>query len=295
MDNERKIKISNVNIKNNITIDFENKVKINNRYYLNVQCLNCSNSSLCRLDQISKGSFSCRACIRKRWVESVEKISDKFTIVDDSNSNSIQIHCSNCDNVFGVQSGHLSAFKCKGCIEKAYKDALRKRDCKYISRYTKKSSGDTLYIVYENILGETFEVQSGHLLSGNWLEFKPKEAETIKLYIMEFFSKEESMWYFKIGVSINPEYRLKSLKLTESVIVKEIRSFSSRKDCLEFETNVHKKLKNFKADENVVKSFSKKIKMRNGEQKHDGVSEWFCSKSKELFQKEFLNAISIEN
>lgn len=292
-----KIKISQPEIlqEKNIEIHHDTYKRYKSKTYIDVTCNNCSTRKTVRLDQLSIGSFKCRTCIELSWVEKIKKVGKNFELIDKSNSEKLGIFCKDCNTSFRIQSGHVGAFKCPGCIDKKYIDALLKRDCKYIDRYTKKETGDTLYIVYENQLGEIREVQSGHLLSNKWKHFEPKSDGIYYLYLFSAYLEDEKLWYFKIGVSCNPDYRLRTLKPKINVEIEILEKFSSLKDCLHFETRIHKHMLKYAANQTSVYKITGKFKNRNGKVNLDGKTEWFSCENREIFRKELNNGIYVWN
>jgi hypothetical protein len=78
--------------------------------------------------------------------------------------------------------------------------------------------------------------------------------------------------YCKIGTAVNPEVRMKDLKLPEGSTCVELLRFEQRWLADSFEKELHKYFEEHNVSTDVVKGFSRRVIRKN---RVDGVTEWF--------------------
>lgn len=269
-----------------------------NKRYVAVECLYDGEISYKRFDTIRKGVFNCDSCRILTYFDKLSlnnKVDIKLLSVGTS---TVSVQCKTCDHIFNVQSSHLSTFICQSCKLNRFKNALKEKNCEYLYSYTGPPPGNPSFIVYKNEYNDVRRVQTGALMNGRWSSTGYRnDTEDVHLYLFRFENEDDNRIpigvYSKIGISKHPEIRLRDLRISFNTSIEILKTFKSRRKCLEFETKIHRILKEYNVDKKIAAKFTNGIvrnKKRNVE-RHDGVTEWFLFDNDEEMRVKLNEAI----
>lgn len=275
-------------------IHYNNTTLINNKKYTLVECLNDKTLFYKRSDTLGQENFKCITCRQISYLHKLVSNTKVDVSIVDATTSHVVFKCNRCNHIFMMTSSHLQTFRCENCVKLRYVDALKYKNCEYVDRYTKPGTSGSLVVKYRNELGELREVCASALLSGAWLPTNTWDRNQRKTYLYGFSFTTPDKQYMKIGISYNPELRLKSLQTFSECKIHILKVFNNYIDALVYEKAIHKYLVENKVPKDISTTFSGR-KRRGNSLKKDGMTEWFGWDINVDMEKEVLNAIQIND
>lgn len=248
-------------------------------------CNTCGTTTTICLGTVMNGNKPrCKTCLDLKYSKMVEKIG--FDYVCYNGDNTLDIRCKKDGSVLTVRisaltCGFVGKSSCKQCQIDNLKDALSKKDCKFVEMYSTGKYGK-LRVKYTNQEGELFEATSGNILEGKFTTSTQghwRQPHEVYCTVVEYNGEK----FIKIGTANKSSKRIKDLKLAvDNVEIHVLKKFSNRFEADDFEQLLHDKYKPFNLDRSIPEKFTnlyKNVKYANGSINRvcEGTTEWFSS------------------
>lgn len=241
-------------------------------------------TTVCLASVMSGNKPRCKTCLDNKYSLAADSLG--FEYIGTNGNLHVDIRCKRDGNVFivargALMKGFVSKSSCRQCQIDNLKDALSKKDCKFVEMYSTGKYGK-LRVKYTNQEGELFEATSGNILEGKFTTSTQghwRQPHEVYCTVVEYNGEK----FIKIGTANNSSKRIKDLKLAvDNVEIHVLKKFSNRFEADDFEQLLHDKYKPFNLDRSIPEKFTnlyKNVKYANGSINRvcEGTTEWFSS------------------
>ena len=278
---ERKCKL----IRNNSqwSIDFDSKSKINKAYYLDAKCKNFEATAKFSVSGLDSGNIDCQNCLNIKISNDLEKLNFNFF---GKIKGKYFVGCRDCGTVQMKQATDYSKrgeVSCTVCNLNKVIEILEENNCVFLAAYVKNYSTRVVYLTQD---GKENDVAAKQIKENRFAKTKNHESSyAVYMFwnVIENFEIIPDGLYFKIGIAIEPEMRLKSLNLDFPCNIKVLKEDLSRSDAIKLEKEMHKLFWWCKLNKRIPEIFTNKISMtklskKSKRKRHymkDGATEWF--------------------
>lgn len=253
---------------------------------LHSSCNTCKSVLLSNTSTLQKGHAPrCVLCLNNKYSRLADNLNFDFICKDkprESASTLVTLRCRKDAAETTITSGELVAgyVACRECQLRAYRIALTKKNCIFISVESKLvGTRIKARVTYQNLIGEIFEATSSNILNGKFATVKDTHwYEKQCVYLISTYFNGET--YFKIGTATNAENRLKTLKLPETSTVVILASFDTRFKASNLEVALHQEFVKYAVDPSIPSQFTQGTKLSKrvtGAKVRikEGITEWF--------------------
>lgn len=255
------------------------KSKKQNRYIC-VRCKTCGSLLYRQVSQLMKGKFLCNICLRDKHCNIAESIGfDLIGKRNETGQNSVfLLRCrkdGHVSEVFaaGLLGGHV---RCEQCTIDKWRDILQKYDCEY-------TGFDDKRVYFKGVDGTPLSCSRAAISRGEFAKSSSSHWKNrTALYLICFYVNEDSVslksgFYFKIGVSSDPDSRLNIISLNVSSHLVVLGWYKSRWDAMKVEKSLHSTFSNISLNPSVAEGFTDGVGrvLKDGSMTKTGVTEWF--------------------
>ena len=267
----------------NWEIDFYSKSKIRNSYFLEMKCKDCEAISKFSVSGISSGNIRCQNCIHIKLAKDFDSLGFEFF---GKSGGRCFIGCRGCDTVTIRQTidySKRSKIDCSTCHMDQILEILESNGCSFVEKYM---DGWNTRIVYLTQDGQENDVAAKQIKENCFAKLKKSESPYRVYMFWKVIENSEIIpdgLYFKIGIAINPELRLKTLNLDFDCNIHVIEECLNRKDAIQKEKEMHDLFWWCKLGKTIPQIFTNRVSSsslskRNKKKRcymKDGVTEWF--------------------
>lgn len=259
---------------------------------VNCSCNVCGNERNIATSSLAiSKSISCEYCDLQSYKEKAKSIGYNFL---SKTGNKVLLECRKDFTKFEAHLAalHTGFIACEECRLSKYKERLAIKNCEFIKYVWIDVNGRNLkYIEYKTENGDVFVARAGNVLSNKFtIHEEGHWRNPNKLYLIELLNNDTL--YYKIGIAVDPSFRLYNLKLDGKARLFVLGSYTNRWEAQEVETALHKEFSQFSLSEDIPKSFTngtKSIKAPDGSRiyRKDGITEWFSKDVFDLLKSRF--------
>lgn len=272
-----------VEINSNWEIDFYSKTKIGKTYFLKMTCKQCGTEGKFSVSGIASGISDCQNCLHTKLAEDIDNLGFEFFGKLDGRC---FIGCRGCGTVTirqMIDYSKRNKITCPTCHTNSIVSALKDNGCSFIRQYME---GWTTRVVYLTQDGQENDVPAKQIKINCFAKLKKLESLYSVYMFWKIIENNDIIpdgLYFKIGIAVNPELRLKTLSLDFDCNIHVIQENLDRKAALQKEKEMHELFWWCKLDKTIPQIFTNRISSvslskNNKKKRHymkDGVTEWF--------------------
>lgn len=246
-----------------------------------LKCNKCSETIVRQNSSIIRSEVLCNGCTFEKYFN-IAKTTD-FNLIDivrKNATNKLVLSCKNDGNILLVNATEFGKFKhfCNTCKENNYSEKLRAKGCEFLYQCGK-------LVHYLDSEGQKRTVLPGNLLNGEFAKSTDQSFwyQKTDVYFMHAVLDADSQFdnglYFKIGISNDPEVRLKRLKLNISAEVKTVRSCYNMFEASQIEKWLHAVFNESRLNKTISSKLGSYFRKKS--RYSAGYSEWFYLKGED--------------
>lgn len=281
MTKERMQKLTDIN--SDWQIDFYSKTKKNSAYFLEMKCKTCGLVSQFSISGIATGGIRCQNCINSKLADNFDRLGFEYF---GRTGGRCFIGCNGCETVVirqNIDYSKRSKIDCPTCHTRLITDILERNGCALLEQYME--CGETR-VKYLTLDGKENTVAAKQIKGGYFAKTKEIESSYSVYMFWRVIENSDVIpdgLYFKIGIAIDPNFRLKVLNLDFDCKIHIMREALGRKEAQKIEKEMHNMFWWCKLDKTIPEIFTNrrsysKLSNKNKKKRHhmkDGATEWF--------------------